>query len=50
VGTGVYVDGINTESSPGAINIGETFTRMQQIRNNSSAERYRRTTWSERVE
>ena len=50
IGTGLFVDGINAASTPSAINIGETFSTMQQAQNNNSPERYARTSWSERVD
>jgi hypothetical protein len=50
VGTGLFVDGINAGSSPQSINIGETFSPMQQIGNNSASERYSRTAWTERLD
>jgi len=50
VGTGLFVDGINASSAPQSLNIGESFSTMQQILNNSARERYMRTSWSERVQ
>jgi len=50
VGTGLFVDGINTNSAPQSINVGETFTSMQQLQNNLSVNRYGRTNWTERAE
>jgi hypothetical protein len=50
VGTGLFVDGINASSMPQGLNIGESFSPMQQILNNSARERYTRTSWSERLD
>ena len=50
VGTGLFVDGINAGSAPQGLNIGESFSTMQQVLNNSARERYTRTSWSERVD
>jgi len=50
VGTGLFVDGINTAVAPQTVNIGESFSTMQQILNSAGLERYTRTTWTERVD
>ena len=50
VGTGLFIDGINTAVAPQSINIGESFSTMQQLLNNAGLERYMRTTWTERVD
>jgi hypothetical protein len=52
VGTGLFVDGIgvNSDMTPGSINLGQTFSTTQQMLNGSAIERYTRTPWSERVE
>jgi hypothetical protein len=50
VGAGLFVDGVNAASAPQSINIGETFSSMQQLLNNSAPDRYSRTSWSERVD
>jgi hypothetical protein len=49
VGTGLFVDGINAGATPQGLNIGETFTLLQQILNNNGPERYSRTAWTERM-
>jgi hypothetical protein len=50
IGTGLFVDGINAASTPQAINIDETFSSVQQSSNSKGAERYSRTSWSERLD
>jgi hypothetical protein len=50
VGGGLFVDGINPNSMPSSMNIGESFSNVQQILNNPPYERYSRTSWSERLE
>jgi len=47
---GLFVDGINAGSTPSSINLGESFSNMQQILNNNAIERYSRTSWTERME
>ena len=49
IGTGLFVDGINASSTPQTININETFSSVQQSSNSTGAERYTRTSWSERM-
>jgi hypothetical protein len=49
IGTGLFVDGINAASTPQSININETFSSVQQSSNSTGAERYSRTSWSERM-
>jgi hypothetical protein len=50
VGASVYVDGMTNGSVPQSIDLGETFSTMQQLLNNSALERYSRTMWTERVD
>jgi hypothetical protein len=50
VGVGLFVDGISLNAAPQSVNIGETFSSMQQIGNASALERYARTSWSERLQ
>jgi hypothetical protein len=50
VGTSLYINGINTSSTPQSLSFGETFSKMQDVLNNTGADRYVRTTWTERVD
>jgi hypothetical protein len=50
VGTGLFIDGINGSSAPESLSIGESFSTMQQINNNSAPDRYLRTSWTERLD
>jgi len=49
-GLGLFVDGINANSVPQAINIGETFSTTQRLLDTTGRERYTRTSWIERVD
>ncbi|MBN2573754.1 MAG: hypothetical protein JXP73_04250 [Deltaproteobacteria bacterium] len=48
--TGLFVNGINPSATPQSLNIGQSFSTMQQMLNNAGLERYGRTSWSERLE
>jgi hypothetical protein len=50
IGTGLFIDGLIGDSTPASINIGQTFSKTQQIISNSGLDRYQRTTWTERLE
>jgi hypothetical protein len=50
VGVGLFVDGITGSSAPQTLSFGETFSTTQQILNNSSIDRYARTSWCERLQ
>jgi hypothetical protein len=51
IGTGLFVDGLINSAAPSSLNIGETFSTMQQVLNNNNGlERYLRSSWTERVD
>jgi hypothetical protein len=51
VGTSLFLDGINAAAVPQSLSFGnQTFSKMQDAANNPGADRYVRTTWTERVD